>query len=386
MTDVIVVGAGPAGCSTAERCAKHGLDVLVVEKRQEIGAPKRCGEGLSDNAVKRLGLKIPAACIRQKIKGANIYAPNGKCVEIKYRGSDGYIIERKMFDKWLAEQAVRQGAMIITKCSAADIVKENGAVKGIVADTMDGRETMQTNIVVAADGVESQIAKKAGLYKAKTPALVDSGFQYEMCGIDINHEVIELFTGNEIAVRGYVWIFPKGRDIANVGIGIAGAHTGVAKAYLDKFIESKPWLKKGSILEVNAGCVPVGGFLKNMVANGLVAVGDAANQVNPLHGGGIAESITAGRIAGDIIKKAHDKKDFSVRTLSEYNKRWWKERGNSLAKVEKVREIFEKMTDEQMNMLANELEGENLYNLAHGKNVLKIAKLMVKYKASVLLH
>ncbi|MBI5347175.1 MAG: NAD(P)/FAD-dependent oxidoreductase [Candidatus Aenigmarchaeota archaeon] len=379
--DVVVVGAGPAGSSVAKRCAQHSLSVLVAEKRQEVGVYKRCGEGLSNNAVKRLGLKIPKNCIRQKIRGAHIYAPNGKCVEIEYKGSEGYVLERKMFDKWLAEEAVRAGATIRAKTNAVELLKDGRKISGILASTMEGMESIEANVVVAADGVESEMARKAGLYKAKNPMLVDSGFQYEMCGIDIEPNVIELFVGNEIASRGYCWIFPKGKDVANVGVGILGNSTQTAKHYLDRFIESKENLRKGSVLEVNAGCVPVGGFLKNMVSNGLVAVGDAANQVNPLHGGGIAESITAGIIAGNVIKKAHDKRDFTARILSEYNNIWWKERGNSLKKVEKVREMFEKMSDEKMNRLADVLQGEDLYDLAHGKNIIKLAKILVKYKA-----
>ncbi len=378
--DVVVVGAGPAGSSCAKHCAENGLSVIVLEKRPEVGAPKRCGEGLSDNAVKRLGLNIPKNCIRQKIHGAHIYAPNGKKIKIKYKGSDGYILERKMFDKWLAEEAARAGARIKTKANVTYLIREKNNICGVVAETMEGRKEIKANVVVAADGVESEIAKKAGLYKAKNPSVVDSGFQYEMCGIDVKHpDAIELFVGSEIAPRGYVWIFPKGKDVANVGIGILGTNTETAKKYLDEYIEKDDNLNRGSIIEVNAGCVPVGGFLKNMVADGLVAVGDAANQVNPLHGGGIAEGITAGRIAADVIKKAHDKKDFSAKTLSEYNKRWWKERGNKLQKVEKVREMFEKMSDEQMNRLADALEGEDLYDFAHGNNVIKLAKTMLKY-------
>ena len=80
--DVIVVGAGPAGSSTARHCSEKGLRTLVFERNNEIGTPKRCAEGLSDNAVKKLGLDVPRNCIAQDIRGAYVYAPNGKCIEI----------------------------------------------------------------------------------------------------------------------------------------------------------------------------------------------------------------------------------------------------------------------------------------------------------------
>jgi digeranylgeranylglycerophospholipid reductase len=179
-----------------------------------------------------------------------------------------------------------------------------------------------------------------------------------------------------------VWVFPKGKDIANVGIGISGiGYEKTAKQYLDNFILSKPELNKGSIIEVKGGCIPVGGFLDNMVSNGLVGVGDAVNQVNPIHGGGIAESIKAGRIAADVIAKVVKKNDVSAKALSEYNKIWWKECGERLKKVEKIREMFEKMSDDEMNDLAEVLSGQDLVDLTHGKNYTKLAKLYMKYKA-----
>jgi len=131
---------------------------------------------------------------------------------------------------------------------------------------------------------------------------------------------------------------------------------------------------------MNAGCVPVGGLMKNMVADGMLGVGDAVNQVNPIHGGGIAESITAGRIAGGVIAKAIAAKDCSAKALGEYNKIWWKERGDGLVKVEKVREAFEQMSDDQMNDLIDVLSGEDLVGFSKGTNLPKLAKVLIKYK------
>jgi digeranylgeranylglycerophospholipid reductase len=167
-----------------------------------------------------------------------------------------------------------------------------------------------------------------------------------------------------------------------VGIGIGGMLGGVntAKKYLDAWIKTMPGLMKGSIIEVNGGCIPVGNFMKSMVSDGCLGVGDSVNQVNPIHGGGIAESIKASRIAADVLAKAVKSGNVSAAGLEEYNKRWWEERGDSLKNVEKVREMFEKMSDEEMNDLAEVLSGEDLVDLAHGKNFAKLAKIYAKYK------
>src|SRR3989338_5768563 len=106
-----------------------------------------------------------------------------------------------------------------------------------------------------------------------------------------------------------------------------------------------------------------------MVGNGILGVGDAVNMVNPIHGGGIAESIFGGRIAGDAIADAIQKGDVSKSGLQVYNDRWWADRGEKLQKIEHVREMFEKFSDDEMNILADVLSGEDLADLARGKNV-----------------
>ncbi|MFH0948943.1 MAG: NAD(P)/FAD-dependent oxidoreductase [Candidatus Aenigmatarchaeota archaeon] len=378
--DVVVVGAGPAGSSTARRCAELGLDVLLLEKRDEIGAPKRCGEGLSMNNEAKLGIKIPKNCISSSIDGAIVYAPNGRAVTVVSEQTKGYVLERKSFDKWLASEAAMAGAKIVSKADVTDVMKEDKKICGVIASYFGIEYKIKSKVVVAADGVESMIMRKAGLRTNKKLNLVDSGFQYEMAGLKLkNPRMIELYFGASIAPRGYVWIFPKSNETANVGVGISGGSK-TAKEYLDAFIESKPWLMSASILEVNAGCIPVGGLMENMVGDGILGVGDAVNQVNQIHGGGIAESIFAGRIAGDVIKSAIEKNDVSTKGLEPYNTIWWKERGSRLENVEKVRQTFEKMDDNNLNDLADVLSGEDLAELARGRSLPKLAKIMIKYK------
>ncbi len=375
--DVIVVGAGPGGCYAAIQLAKCGLDVLLLDRAQEIGVPKETGEGLSKNATERLGLKLPDYCITQEIRKARVYAPNGNYVDVP---GEGYIIEMKRFVKWLACEAASAGAKVMAKSNVYDVLKEGKRVCGVKFTHLGKDFQVKANAIVAADGVESKVAKLAGLDTSLNPALVDSGIQYEMAGIELEDSYrIDIFLGNEIAPRGYAWIFPKGPNVANVGVGIAGNYSqATAKDYLDKFIAQYEWLRKGSIIEVNAGCIPVGGFLKDMVLDGLIVIGDAAHQVNPLHGGGIAEAMTAGKIAAEVLAKAKELNDYSKEVLAEYNKRWWKERGNKLKKVERARELVEKLNDEQLNKLAEVLKGEDIEQIVHG-NLVKLMKVLVKF-------
>ncbi len=377
--DVVVVGAGPGGSNTAKAAAEAGVDVLLLEKRQEIGAPKRCGEGFSVNGIKTLGLKpSPRWCINE-IWGANVIAPNGKRVTARYEEQVGWVIERKMFDKYLAIEAARAGADVVTRAEVVGLKMEDGYVRGVIVERYGERFEIEAKVVVGADGVESKVARWYGIDSTQKLADIDAAFQYEMVVELEEPDMLDLYFGNEIAPRGYVWVFPKGEDVANVGIGIGGnVGTKTAKQYLDEWISKHKPFNRGAIIEANAGGVPVGSPLDKLVGNGLMLVGDAAHQVNAIHGGGVFEASFAGRIAGRVAAEAIKSGDVSERRLAEYEREWREARGGVLRRIYKLRRVVEKLSDEDLNFLAEELTGEDVVAIANGRNFRKLASILMK--------
>ncbi|MDD5416553.1 MAG: NAD(P)/FAD-dependent oxidoreductase [Candidatus Aenigmarchaeota archaeon] len=379
--DVVIAGAGPGGSMTAIHLAKKGFSAALFEKRQEVGAPKRCGEGLPLTAEEIYKLGIPDFCKRQEVNGATLHAPNGKSVTINMGDIAGYVVERKALDKWLASEASRAGAYVQAKTEVIDVIKENGYVTGVKVEYENEIHTIKCKVLVAADGIESTVARKAGLDTTNQLIDVESGFQFEMANLKLNDDLkkLHLYFGKDVAPRGYIWIFPKSKDVANVGIGISESEHS-ARYYLEKFIKERPEIfGNAGIVEVNAGGIPTGGLLENFVLNGFAVVGDAAHQVNALHGGGLHESTTAGRILADVIGKCIKKGDVSQEALSEYNTLWWEERGKKLERILKFRQAYDKMTDEDMNMIADSLSGEDLLSMVKGSKILGLGKLLVKH-------
>lgn len=370
--DAVVVGAGPAGSTAARFLAKNDIDVIVVDRRQEIGAPKRCAEGIRLKALESVGLKPDPVWAVNRIKGTILYSPSGKVLKAIMDDAGGYILERKIFEKYLAAEAIRAGARYMVKTHANGVVKENNYVSGIRAEHMGEEFEIKGRLVIAADGVDSRIAKSAGLNTINKLTDYHSGFQYEMANLNLkDSDMLHIYVGRDIAPLGYAWIFPKGRDIANVGIGILGLKSEDghrAKDYLDGFIKSHPEIfKNSSPIEINSGGVPVSSCIDTFVMDGLMVVGDAAQQVNPIHGGGIALAMNAARIAAEVGSKAIREKNLSRERLYEYEKIWRETDGARMKKLLKLRSFLEKLDDNDFEKFADILKGEDIIKLTEGK-------------------
>jgi digeranylgeranylglycerophospholipid reductase len=377
--DVLVVGMGPGGSGAAKRAAELGLNVLGIEKRAEIGAPKRCGEAISRHGLmERIGLEPKGQWVIQEIWGAIVYAPNGESIKIDYDKPEGWVIERKLFDKHLAKLAALAGAKVLARTEATEFKREDGKV---LATIKSGNQTheVRAKIIIAADGVESRVARKLGINTQNKLSNICAGVQYEMANVKTTGKHIEFFFGNEVSPGGYVWVFPKGEGAANVGVGVRKPWAKKpAIDYLNDFVKSRPGLKDGSILEVNSGGVPVGGFLEESVADNVMVIGDAAHQVNPIHGGGIPEAFMAGRIAAEVASEAIKADDFSKNKLKKYDKIWDEQRGKSLKKILRLREVMEEMSNDDLNWLAEYLHGEDIVDISRSHGFMKFAKLLMK--------
>lgn len=356
--DVIVVGAGPGGSITAKTCAEGGLDVLMIEKRQEIGDPVRCAEGVGTDALKK-HIAPDKRWISAEVKGSRIIAPDGTQILMSSDSAMkdvGYTLERKVFDRVLAQNAAMAGAEVRVKTRATALLKNNGKISGIKAMYMGETKDIKADIVIGADGVESKVGRWAGIDTSLKPHDIETCAQFLISNIDPG-EYSEFYIGEKYSAGGYVWIFPKGGYTANVGIGILGSKSGKIRALslLHDFIETH--IPHGKILELVVGGVPVSGPIEKTIADGLMLVGDAARQSDPLTGGGITNAMDAGLIAGEVCIKAKEKRDYSVKTLKEYEDRWRATIGKEISRSLKVKNLLIKLTDEQFNQLAHSLDG-----------------------------
>lgn len=357
--DVVVVGGRIGGSTASIFASKNGANVLMIEKNQEIGTPVQCAEATSSRTFKTLEMKPSTKYICSKIKGADVYAPDGTCGHLEGGYAEGFILERKLFDKHLAIEAAKAGADIMVKTMVKGLIRKNGKVCGVVAKHMGNTMEIKADVVIAADGIESRVAQMAGLDTGQTPKSLCSCAQYEMVGLKTDPNYLKFYFGEKIAPRGYAWIFPKGDNVANVGVGVR-SNTKTAYHFLKKFTSNLD----ATPVELNVGGVPVLGPVEKTYTDGLMVVGDAAGQVEPFTGGGIHITAHCGRIAGEIAAEGIKKEKNSANFLKKYETRWKNEIGKDLKDSLKYRKILDKLSDEEINILAEFLKKQDLESIS----------------------
>lgn len=347
--DVIVVGAGPAGSTAARYAAVGGASVLVLEKDRDVGYPVRCGEAVSHEGLIQF-LEPSPRFIASTVNRFRLVAPNGKEVVPKLDGL-GYVLERRMFDYELAKVAAYEGAEVLTKAYVYDLLRdENGVTTGVCATIKDEKVTIRGRIIIAADGVESRVGKWAGIDTTCHIRDMESCAQMTVSGIDVDEDILDFYFGDEVSPGGYLWVFPKGKRTANVGIGInvEAAKKKSAIRYLQQFMERK--YPGAAVLTHIAGGVPCSKTIATLMKNNVMLAGDAARQVNPTSGGGIISGMIGGMLAGQVAAEAIAANDFSL--LPEYQKRWQKRLGWRHDIFYNIKEGISGFSDETLNNIA----------------------------------
>jgi digeranylgeranylglycerophospholipid reductase len=363
-TDVLVVGAGPGGSMAAKFAARNGVRTLLIEKRQEIGSPVRCAEGIARDWMAECDVEKDAAWIACVPEAARIFAPNGTCalVHIDRAGNEvGFVLERALFDKALARHAAQEGAGILLKTHARDVIRSNGAIGGIVGRSMGEDIEIRAKITIAADGFESQVARWAGLETGIDARDIVATFQYRLCNIECDSRYCDFYIGS-FAPGGYVWVFPKGRNMANVGIGVQMTRlheAGATKARLDTWLAGQPGFMKGQPLDMVCGAVSTNKPLPKTVASGIMVVGDAARLINPLTGGGIVNACISGKLAGETAAAAVQRGDCSESFLQKYEKAWRARLEKELTRNWMAKEKVAKLDDDAFNRIVQTLSEVN---------------------------
>lgn len=346
--DIIVVGAGPAGSMAARFAAEQGVSVLMLEKDRDVGYPVRCGEAISKAGVEEF-IPVDEKWISAKINKFALVSPNGSEAVIEF-GDAGYVLERRIFDYELAKTAAGKGAVILTRAYVNGLLFNEGSVSGVKYEFRGEQKEVKAKVVIAADGVESRVGRCAGIQTYTDFRDMECCIQVTVSNINIDPGALCFYFGENVAPNGYLWVFPKSGGCANIGLGVSGmiGKKKSAMSYLNDFMKKN--YPDAPVLTCIAGGVPSTPTLKKISAPGIMIAGDAARQVNPLSGGGIASGMIGGSIAGRVA--AESVKLNRPEHIFSYDFEWNKRLGKRHETFNRIKNGIYNFSDEKFNNIA----------------------------------
>jgi digeranylgeranylglycerophospholipid reductase len=346
--DIAVIGGGPAGIIAATHAARQGRNVCLVDRKKKPGYPVRCGEAIGLKGFSSV-VDLKPKWIQSTITSMKLVSPSGICVTVP-NDYGAYIIDREKMEQDITGDALRAGVTFYPDTSITTVMKHDGRYRCVARN----RE-ISSACVILADGVESRLARQLGWLTNLAPHDIHSCAFARVIHADIIPDTCVFFLGKTYAPAGYVWVFHRGGNSANVGLGVLGSHctAGMPGELLLSFINKK--YPGAEVSELHCGGVPMGKWIKPLVKDGVMLIGDAGHMVNCVSGAGIAYALFSGKVAGTIAGQSFDKGTCRYENLKEYEKQWASHYGKQQIRSVSVKEIMVGFSDRFMDDMARSI-------------------------------
>lgn len=320
-TDVLVVGAGPAGSAAAAWAARHGRDVVLADSAV-FPRDKACGDGLTPRAIAELEKLDLGDWVRAHGTNRGLRASGfGQMLELPWPGGSlpdhGGAVPRLELDARIRDVALKDGAVPVEGAKAVEVTRDGDRVTGVVF--ADGR-TISCERLVVADGARSTLGRVLGREWHKDTAYGVAARGYVRSGrsddpwisshLELRGEPDE--TGATEVLAGYGWVFPLGDGEVNIGVGTLATARRPAQIRLRSLIEHytdarrADWQLEGPVRAPSSALLPMGGAVSNVAGRNWALIGDAAGCVNPLNGEGIDYGLETGRLVAELIAGERD--------------------------------------------------------------------------------
>ena len=330
--DVAVVGAGPAGSTTALELSRKGIRVLLLEEHAQVGVPVHCAGLVTPRALEAAG-GTPALVLNE-IKGVRIHSPTGKVLTLGGDKVRALVIDRSGLDQALAQKAQERGTTLSLKTRVLGLERVDGHVR--LHLQRDGhRSHLDTHLVIGADGSRSVIAGRDQAH-GRPNAVTAIGAEVETGRLD--EEFAHVYLGRDVAPNWFGWLVPVDSRHARIGVGTTEPAHDLRRLF-ETFLSTRRPLRGARILHRYSGSIPLMP-LRRFYSDNVMLVGDAAGQVKPTSGGGIYTGVTAARLCATTAKEALSRGDFTRRTLSRYQHDWNALLGSEMALERYVRRLF----------------------------------------------
>jgi geranylgeranyl reductase family protein len=350
-TDVIVIGAGPAGSMAALEAVKRGVDVVVLEDHPIVGDPNHCSGLITKKGIDRLNVNYPSTIIDNSIDAVNFWSPSNLKFSIR-RSKKGELLvfQRNNLDRALADYTEKKGAIIKLNSKVTKLLKKNNTITGVKYKEKDKKsQEIRSKVVIDAEGSYAKFLPEAGL-KPPDPLWRMPAMQYELDNVpDFPRSFCELYHGFQWSPGYFAWIIPACKDSVRIGLATWSKYN--TNLLLKKFFEKHPiagkYFEKAIITKKRGGVVAACGPISKTSTPGFLAVGDAAGQVKATTGGGVNIGAYCGKIAGAVAAK----NILDNMSLSNYDILWKKEYFFELKLMEYIRKTLSRLSDKTMDII-----------------------------------
>ncbi|MBY4206569.1 geranylgeranyl reductase family protein [Rhodococcus fascians] len=316
-TDVLVVGAGPAGSSAAAWAARSGRDVVLADAAV-FPRDKTCGDGLTPRAVAELDRLGLGEWVRGTARNRGLRLSGfGQELELEWPGRSfpavGSAVPRTELDDRIRRVAVDAGAVMAEGAKAVSVTRDGNAVRSVTLQTGEGSHEVACRTLIVADGVRSTLGKQLGRQWHRDTAFGVAARAYITSARSDDEWIsshLELRDGAGTLQPGYGWVFPLNDGNINIGVGTLATATrpapGALRPLLDLYSQQRrsEWELTGELRSVASALLPMGGAVSGVAGVNWAIIGDAAACVNPLNGEGIDYGLEGGRMVVDLLDHA----------------------------------------------------------------------------------
>jgi geranylgeranyl reductase family protein len=349
--DVVIIGAGPAGCSAAEALARRGFDVAVLEEHAVVGEPVDCTGVLSAEAFERFDLPRQIVC--GEIKGITLHSPAGIPITHNETQPLAFVVDRTELDRTLAVRAEAAGATLHLSTRAVGVTRRGDGVT--ITCRNGGGETrdFSAQILLLAGGPQFVFHERLGL---GVPQVLWQSAHAELAGDGLPHP--QVYLGRDVAPGAFAWAVPVRRAGGpRVRVGVNSRTD--APGYLRRLCTARlaHLAPSPESLAPRSWVVPIVPSARTF-GERVLALGDAAGQVKSTSGGGIYFGMLSARIAAEVAAEAFGRRRFDSATLATYETRWRASLGLEVKLGSLFRRLFSRMADRDVDQLFRELQRE----------------------------
>lgn len=353
-SDLIIVGAGPAGLMAGLEAARKGLSVTIVERSERVGFPLNCAEAVTIPSFEAI-INPKQKWIKSVIERARLVSPSGYTFELHHPQA-GYILDRPVMQQDLADEFKAVGGTLITDCRAESLHKNGEWFDSLAVVMSDGsRRQLEAGLFIAADGVEGTVARLAGIDNRLDLEVTEAFFQYRLTNVSIETDLMEFRVGSTVAPGSYLWVFPRGENEALVGLGASVRAEATPKELLDRFVAER--FPQAEITETNCGTSQRYQGPSKLAEKNLLVIGDAGRLLDSVTGAGIVNAMLSGQLAGRAaVSWSRSNKEKLSLLYKTYPREFLTRKHTELHRYGRIKEFLNRLSDNELDDIIGGLD------------------------------